>query len=151
MIGDNLVDRSLDLCREAFKLISYDPLQGTHPALGTVDHVSSRLIMDEILPVIIMIVPRGCKTHRANKNILHANIENFVESCQSIVWCMPRDVETSWKHWYDNLEYCTTYIECQSDIRISSKIKESIASTMHNSEGKENITTIVLLIIWFAI
>ena len=41
MTGDNLVDRSLDLCKEAFKLIAYDPLQGTHPALGAVDHVSS--------------------------------------------------------------------------------------------------------------
>ena len=40
LLGDNLVNRSLELCKEAFKLISYDPLQGTHPALGVVDHVS---------------------------------------------------------------------------------------------------------------
>ena len=40
-VGDNLVDRSVDLCTEAFKLIAYDPLQGTHPALGVVDHVST--------------------------------------------------------------------------------------------------------------
>lgn len=39
--GDNLVDRSVDLCKEAFQLIPYDPMQGTHPALGVVDHVST--------------------------------------------------------------------------------------------------------------
>lgn len=39
LIGDNLIDRSLSLCQEAFKLISYDSIQGTHPCLGVVDHV----------------------------------------------------------------------------------------------------------------
>jgi glutamate formiminotransferase len=39
--GDNVVDRSVDLCKEAFQLITYDPMQGTHPALGVVDHVST--------------------------------------------------------------------------------------------------------------
>jgi glutamate formiminotransferase len=39
-IGDDIVEHSIDLCKEAFNSVSYDNIHGTHPALGVVDHVS---------------------------------------------------------------------------------------------------------------
>lgn len=40
LVGDNIVDRSLNICKKAFDKIDYRFAQGTHPALGVVDHVS---------------------------------------------------------------------------------------------------------------
>ena len=37
--GHRLADRAVTLCNEAFKLIDYRYTSGTHPALGSVDHV----------------------------------------------------------------------------------------------------------------
>jgi glutamate formiminotransferase len=39
LLGDNIIDRSLALCRNAFENIDYRFANGTHPALGVVDHV----------------------------------------------------------------------------------------------------------------
>jgi hypothetical protein len=39
LTGGDLAGRALALCNEAFKLIDYRRTQGTHPALGAVDHV----------------------------------------------------------------------------------------------------------------
>jgi hypothetical protein len=39
LTGTDLAGRALALCNEAFKLIDYRTTQGTHPALGSVDHV----------------------------------------------------------------------------------------------------------------
>ena len=37
--GPRLADRAVVLCNEAFKMIDYRCTTGTHPALGSVDHV----------------------------------------------------------------------------------------------------------------
>ena len=84
--GDNLVDRSVDLCKKAFLLIPYDPMQGTHPALGVVDHVSTLPIYTHhYYDICIQNITQYLKY---NSLLFHAIYHlNFLNSSSDLIPC----------------------------------------------------------------